>query len=62
MSLLPQLQTELVTAARRPPLARRVSHRLAAAILGAVAALLIAAPVSEAHRDTQPATPISQTA
>jgi len=44
MSLLPQLQTELVVAARRPELGRRISVRVVAVIVAAAAALLIAAP------------------
>jgi hypothetical protein len=44
MSLLPQLQTELVSAASRPPRGRRISARVVAVIVAAVAALLIAAP------------------
>lgn len=49
MTLLPQLQTELVAAAQRPPLAQRFSTRAAAILVAAVLALLIAAPPTVAR-------------
>ncbi len=44
MMLLPQVQAELVAAAQRPVLAKRLSLRAAAIMVAAVLALLIAAP------------------
>ena len=47
--LLPQLQAELVAAAQRPVLAKRLSVRAAAIVVAAVLALLIAAPPTVAR-------------
>ncbi len=44
MTLLPQLEQELVLAAGRPVLARRTSLRVVAAVVAAITALLITAP------------------
>lgn len=52
MTLLPQLQAELVAAAQRPVLAKRLSVRAAAILVAAVLALLIAAPPTVAHLQT----------
>jgi hypothetical protein len=49
MTLLPQVEAELLVAARRPALSRRISVRTAAAVLAAIAAMLIAAPPTVAH-------------
>jgi hypothetical protein len=50
--LLPQLQAELVAAAQRPVLAKRLSVRAAAILVAAVLALLIAAPPTVARLQT----------
>jgi hypothetical protein len=52
MTLLPQLEQELVIAAARPVLARRISCRVAAALVAAITALLIAAPPTVARLPT----------
>jgi hypothetical protein len=46
MTILPQVQDELVAAAGRPHLTSRVSARLVTVLVTAVLALLIAAPPS----------------
>ena len=52
MTLLPQVQAELVAAAQRPVLAKRLSVRAAAILVAAVLALLIAAPPTVARLQT----------
>ena len=49
MTLLPEVQAELVAAAQRPVLAKRLSVRAGAIIVAAVLALLIAAPPTVAR-------------
>lgn len=49
MTLVPQLEQELVIAAKRPVLAGRISRRIAAAVVAAMMALLIAAPPTVAR-------------
>ena len=49
MTLLPQLERELAEAARRPPLARRISARALAALVAALAVLLVSTPPSVAQ-------------
>jgi hypothetical protein len=46
MTILYQVQAELIAAAKRPPLRARISIRVAAVVIAAVLALLIAAPPS----------------
>jgi len=46
MTILYQVQAELIAAAKRPPLRTRISIRVAAVVIAAVLALLIAAPPS----------------
>lgn len=48
MTILHQVQDELVAAAARPPLKIRISIRVVAVVIAAVLALLIAAPSSVA--------------
>jgi hypothetical protein len=50
MSLLPQLESELIAAAHRPVLAKRVPVRVVCALLAALLVLLILAPQSTARR------------
>ncbi|MGH2869047.1 MAG: hypothetical protein ACRDNK_15995 [Solirubrobacteraceae bacterium] len=49
MTLIPELERELVIAAGRPVLGRRISCRIAAAVVAAIMALLIAAPPTVAR-------------
>ena len=49
MTILDQVQAELVTAAGRPPLRTRISIRAVAVLIAAFLALLIAAPPTVAH-------------
>ena len=46
MTILYQVQAELIAAAKRPPLRTRISIRVAVVVIAAVLALLIAAPPS----------------
>jgi hypothetical protein len=46
MTILYQVQAELMTAAKRPPLRTRISIRVVAVMIAAILALLIAAPPS----------------
>jgi hypothetical protein len=46
MTILHEVQDELVAAAGRPPLRTRISIRVVAVVIAAVLALLIAAPPS----------------
>ncbi len=49
MTILNQVQAELVAAARRPPLRTRISIRAGAVLIAAFLALLIAAPPTVAR-------------
>jgi hypothetical protein len=46
VTILEQVQDELIAAARRPPLTTWISVRVVAVVIAAVLALLIAAPPS----------------
>lgn len=61
MTLLPQLEAELVAAAGRPVLARRISTRVATAVVAAIVALLIAAPPTVARLPASAAVLVVQT-
>jgi hypothetical protein len=50
MTILQEVEDELVAASGRPPLTTRISIRVVAVVIAAVLALLIAAPPSLASR------------
>jgi hypothetical protein len=54
MTILPQVQAELVAAAGRPVLKKRVSVRAVAAVIAAVLALLITAQPTVARPPVYP--------